>query len=223
MRKLLNVLYVTNPDAYLTKDGENLVVRVGEGEVFRVPIHLLEGVVVFGHLGASPALLGMCLERGVTISLLTPYGKHLATVQGLPQGNVLLRRKQYRWADSESLSLKLAKAFIIGKAVNSRTVLRRFISDYGSKVDTTPIESVNKIIARNVPKLLQASTLDEVRGIEGETARLYFSVFDQLIVSQKAEFFMRGRNRRPPWTMSMRYCPSSTRYSCTKLKPRYNR
>ncbi|MBS4007948.1 MAG: type I-C CRISPR-associated endonuclease Cas1 [Clostridium sp.] len=198
MRKMLNVLYVTNPDAYLSKDGENLVVRINDEEALRTPIHYLEGIVTFGHMGASPALLGMCVEKGVTVSFLTGYGKHLATIQGIPKGNVLLRRKQYRLADSERDSSMLASAFIIGKIANCRTVLRRFISDYGDKMETKAIEDVSKLMARNVLKLNKELSLEEVRGIEGETARNYFSVFDQLIVCQKNHFFMRGRSRRPP-------------------------
>ncbi len=198
MRKMLNVLYVTNPEAYLSKDGENLLVKVNDKEVFRTPIHYLEGIVTFGNMGASPALLGMCVERGVTVSFLTAYGKHLATVHGTPRGNVLLRRKQYRWSDLESESAVLASAFIIGKIANCRTVLRRFLSDYKDKVDTADIEEVIKILARNVLQLGKPTGLNEIRGIEGESARKYFSVFDRLIVNQKEQFYMRGRNRRPP-------------------------
>jgi CRISPR-associated protein Cas1 len=198
MRKMLNVMYVTNPEAYLAKDGENIVVRIKDDEVFRTPVHYLEGIVTFGYMGASPALLGMCVEKGVTVSFLTEHGKHLATVHGSPKGNVLLRRKQYRWADSESDSSKLASMFIIGKIANCRTVLRRFISDYGGKVDTGEIEEVSKIMTRNVLRLSGEPGLDEVRGAEGESARKYFSVMDRLIVSQKDHFYMRERNRRPP-------------------------
>lgn len=198
MRKMLNVLYVTNPEAYLAKDGENLVVRVQEDEVFRTPIHYLEGIVTFGYMGASPALLGMCAEKGVAVTFLTGSGRHMATVHGSPRGNVLLRRKQYRWADSEPDSARLASMFVIGKIANCRTVLRRFISDYGNKAETGEIEEAGKMMARNVIRLGSGPGLDEVRGIEGESARRYFSVLDQLIVSQKDHFYIRGRNRRPP-------------------------
>ena len=198
MRKMLNVLYVTNPEAYLSKDGENLVVKIANEEVFRTPIHYLEGIVTFGHMGASPGLLGMCVEKNVTVSFLTEYGRHFATVQGTPRGNVLLRRTQYRLADSEQESATLASTFIIGKIANCRTVLRRFVSDYGDRMETGEVEKVSKLMARNVLKLSKKPGLDEVRGIEGESARSYFSVFDQLIVNQKKHFFMRGRSRRPP-------------------------
>lgn len=198
MRKMLNVLYVTNPEAYLAKDGENLVVRVEDEEVFRTPIHYLEGIVTFGYMGASPALLGMCVEKGVSVSFMTAQGKHQATVHGTPKGNVLLRRKQYRLADSETESAKLATMFIIGKIANCRTVLRRFISDYRDKYPVEAVERTSKILARNVLRLSKGLVLEEVRGIEGESAKNYFSVLDQLIISQKNHFYMRGRTRRPP-------------------------
>lgn len=198
MRKMLNVLYVTNPEAYLAKDGENLVVRVQDQEVFRTPVHYLEGVVTFGYMGASPALLGMCVEKGVAVSFLTEHGRHQATVHGSPRGNVLLRRKQYRLADSETESTKLASTFIMGKIANCRTVLRRFVSDYGDKVETGEVDKASTMLARNVLQLNHALSLDEVRGIEGESARKYFSVLDRLIVCQKEHFYIRGRNRRPP-------------------------
>lgn len=198
MRKMLNVLYVTNPDAYLAKEGENLIVRIQNDEVFRTPIHYLEGIVTFGHMGASPALLGMCVEKGITVSFLTEHGRHQATLQGSPRGNVLLRRKHYRWADSEQYSARLAAMFIIGKLANCRTVLRRFISDYGYKLAVGAVENAGKILARNALRLSKGPGLEEVRGIEGESARQYFSVLDQLIVGQKEHFYFHNRNRRPP-------------------------
>ncbi|GAB7387102.1 type I-C CRISPR-associated endonuclease Cas1c [Bacillaceae bacterium] len=198
MRKLLNVLYVTTPDAFLAKDGENLVVKVQEKEIFRTPIHYLEGIVTFGYMGASPALLGMCAERGVSVTFLTEHGKFLASVSGPVKGNVLLRRKQYRVADSETESAKLASRFIIGKFSNCRTVLRRFMSDHGSKLDIKEIDPISMELARNIIRVSKASSLEEIRGIEGQMARSYFSVFDYMILSQKEDFFLHERSRRPP-------------------------
>lgn len=197
MKKMLNVLYITHPEAYLSKDGENVVVKIDGSEKFRTPVHLLEGIVIFGYLGASPALLGLCVEKDVTVSLLTEHGKHLATVQGSPKGNVLLRRKQYRWADEEIESANLASMFITGKIANCREVLRRYLSDYGDNEDGE-IKKVYQLMAQYISKLRTVPALEEIRGIEGEVARKYFSVFDSLIVNQKDHFFMRGRNRRPP-------------------------
>ena len=198
MRKLLNTLYITNPDAYLAKDGENLVVKVKEKEVFRTPVHYLEGVVMFTHLGASPAVLGMCLERGICVSYLSPYGKHLANINSVSQGNVLLRRKQYRLADISIESAKMARLFVIGKLVGCRTVLRRFLSDYSGVSSTEKINATCKLLARNIVKVSSKTDLDQIRGIEGESARAYFSVFNSLILNQKEAFYMVERTRRPP-------------------------
>lgn len=198
VRKMLNVLYVTNPDAYLSRDGENVVVRVDQDEAFRVPVHYLEGIVTFGYVGASPALLGLCCEKGVTVSFLTEHGRHHATVQGSPRGNVLLRREQYRWADSETRSAELAGMFVMGKIVNCRAVSRRFLSDHKDVTESEDVQAAHALFARNVLKLHKGIGLDEVRGIEGDTARRYFGILNHLIVAQKDDFQMKGRSRRPP-------------------------
>ncbi len=198
MKKLLNILFVTNPEAYLARDGENVVVRLDDKEAFRTPAHYLEGIVTFGYTGVSPALLGMCIDKQITVSMLTPFGKHMATVEGLPKGNVLLRRKQYRMADSEVESAKMARCFIFGKLAGCRTVLRRFISDYGGNIDTGDINKSCKLLARNILKLDKESNLNEIRGLEGESARAYFAEFDKLILNHKEHFYMKNRNRRPP-------------------------
>lgn len=198
MKKLLNILYVTNPEAYLARDGENIVVRLDNTEAFRTPAHYLEGIVTFGYTGVSPALLGMCVEKNITVSMLTPFGRHMATVEGLPKGNVLLRRKQYRMADNEDESSRLASRYVIGKLAGCRTVLRRFISDYGGTLEVGSINSACKLLAHNILKLDQEYDLDVIRGLEGESARAYFAEFDKLILNQKEHFYMENRNRRPP-------------------------
>ncbi len=198
MRKMLNVLYITNPEAHLNRDGDNVVVKIDGKDVFRTPIHYLEGIVTFGYSGASPALLGLCIEKGVNVSLLSPYGKHMANVTSAPKGNVLLRRKQYRLADNDQASAQIAKSFIIGKLAGCRTVLRRFIRDHGQTKNIESVESTSKTLVRNMQKVEQSSNLSELRGIEGESARVYFSVFDTLLLNQKDCFYMRERSRRPP-------------------------
>ena len=198
MRKMLNVLYITHPEAYLSKDGDNIVAKIQDEEKFRSPVHILEGIITFGYMGASPALLGMCAEKGIAVSFLTENGRHLATVESSPKGNVLLRKKQYRWADSEVESARLAAMFITGKAANSREVLRRYVSDHKNKANCEDVEIVGKQIAQNIKKLRKSTEVETIRGIEGEVARKYFSVFGHLIVNQKTQFYMRGRNRRPP-------------------------
>jgi CRISPR-associated protein Cas1 len=197
MRKLLNVLYVTTPESYLAKDGENIVVLVENKESFRIPIHNLEGIVCFGYMGASPALMGFCAERNVFLSFLTEHGRFLARVSGALPGNVLLRRKQYRIADDEGICISLAVNFITAKIVNCRTVLQRGVRDHGDRIDRESVEKTIDDLMRLGVRLDSSASLDYVRGIEGEAAKYYFSSLDNLILEHKDSFYLRERSRRP--------------------------
>lgn len=198
MRILGNTLYVTTPDAYLSLDGENVVIQKSGNELRRIPLHNLDGVVAFGYTGASPALMGACAERGVALTFLTMHGRFLARVCGTEQGNVLLRKEQYRVSDSEEKSSSLARSMITGKLFNSRWVIERAVRDHALRLDTEKLKRASDQIAASLRRLPSAQTLDEIRGVEGEAATCYFSVLDDLILQQKDQFFFQSRNRRPP-------------------------
>ncbi len=198
MRKMLNTLYVTTQGAYLHKEGETVVVKVEHESRLRLPVHTLSSIVCFGNVLCSPFLLGHCAENGVAVSFMTEYGKFLARVQGPIPGNVLLRREQYRRADSEKSSAVLARMFVLGKVANSRVILHRALRDHRGKTAETDIKRVCQLLSRYSKRLIQEEDLDTVRGIEGRTARDYFDQFNHLIVSQQEDFIFAGRNRRPP-------------------------
>jgi CRISPR-associated protein Cas1 len=198
LRKLLNVLYVTTPEAHLGKDGENVLVMMGEETKFRIPIHNLEGIVCFGYTGASPALMHLCAERNVALSFLSENGKFLARVSGKVSGNVLLRRRQYRLADDPEEALRVAKSFIFGKIYNCKHVLQRFIRDHESKGDLVEMQEGVRILSLQLQKATGSRNLEYLRGVEGEGARTYYGVFDRLIVDSNPNFKFTGRSRRPP-------------------------
>lgn len=198
MRAMGNTLYITTPDAYLALDGENVVVQKAGCEFRRVPLHNLDGIVAFGYTGASPALMGACAERSIALTFLTMHGRFLARVCGAVQGNVLLRKQQYRVSDSEEQSAAVAREIITGKLFNSRWVIERAIRDYALRLDAEKLKKASGSIAESLKQLSSAGTLDAIRGIEGEAAASYFSVLDNLILQQKEAFAFRGRNRRPP-------------------------
>ncbi|KDE56475.1 type I-C CRISPR-associated endonuclease Cas1c [Methanoculleus sp. MH98A] len=198
MRKLLNTLYVTTPESYLARERENVVVRVDNEEKFRIPIHNLEGIVCFGYMGVSPHLMRLCSDNNVGLSFLTASGKFLARVNGRVRGNVLLRRTQYRKADSHDESLQIAKSFIIGKIVNCRTVLGRGVRDHSAVIDCDAVRAVDALLIENFLKIEGCDSADTLRGIEGNCAKFYFTTLDELILKQKDDFYLIERNRRPP-------------------------
>jgi CRISPR-associated protein Cas1 len=198
MRKLLNTLYVTNPDSYLARDGENVVVRIGNEIKFRMPIHNIEGIVSFGYIGASPSLMGLCAERGVALTFLTETGRFLASVQGPLKGNILLRKQQYKVAESEAESLLISQNLIVGKISNSRAVLQRAIRDHDVLAKNPEMKRSVDYLSRQIEKAQRVKSLDQLRGLEGDSAKCYFGVFDFLILKNKDDFYFHGRTRRPP-------------------------
>jgi len=198
MKKHLNTLFVTFQGAYLAKDGETVAVRIEKEVKLRIPVHTLEGIVCFGNVGCSPFLMGFCAERNVSISFLSEYGRFLARVVGPVSGNVLLRREQYRRADDLEFSAQMGRAFLSGKLFNCRTVLQRVIRDHGNKIDSSAVEEAIKRLTTSIRQLQGEFDLDEIRGIEGDAAHVYFGAFDHLIIRNKEDFFFHQRSRRPP-------------------------
>jgi len=201
VKRLLNTIYVTSEAAWLRKDGANLVVEVEGLEQGRVPLHLLEGVVSFARPGASPALMAACTEAGITLSHLEPNGRFLARVEGARSGNVLLRRTQYRAADDPARQVPIVRGMVVAKAANQRTVLLRALRDHGegmAEAQRVALESVEQRLGHAARRMIAVDTVEGLRGIEGEVAAGYFSVFDHLIRSAEPEFRFNGRSRRPP-------------------------
>lgn len=198
MRKLLNTLYLTSQDGYLALENENVVVWQDDERKGQYPLLMLEGIVSFSYKGASPALMGECAQRGISLCFMTQRGRFLARVCCESRGNVLLRKQQYRLSDDENTSCQIARNFIFGKVYNSRWVLERTLRDHALRVEGEKIKKAGQQLAGQLDAIAACSELDRLRGIEGELSARYFSVFDELILNQKEEFVFEGRNRRPP-------------------------
>jgi CRISPR-associated protein Cas1 len=201
MRRHRNTIYVTTENAWLKKDRENIVVEVDGAERGRVPMHMLEGVVCFGHIGASPALMAACAERGIALSFLTPNGKFLARVEGPRSGNVLLRRAQHRAADATELAVPIVRGIVAAKAANLRTVIRRALRDHGDRLSAdaaAALASAERRLGDSARRASDCNDIDALRGHEGEAAQSYFGAFNHMIQGDSVVFSFRGRTRRPP-------------------------
>jgi CRISPR-associated endonuclease Cas1 len=198
MKKLLNTLYISNPDSYLSLDGENIVVKLKEEELGRVPLHNIDSIVTMGFVGASPKLMGHCAEKNIGLTFLSGSGKFLATICGESRGNVTLRKEHYRTSDNKEQSLLIAKNIILGKIYNSKWVLERAIRDYPLRLDTEKLKMQSQFLSNSLKNISDTEDMERLRGIEGEAAAVYFSVFDEMILQQKDTFKFETRNRRPP-------------------------
>ena len=201
MRRHLNTLYVTTNDAWLHKDGENAVVKVEGAERGRVPVHLLGGIVCFGAVGITPALMGHCADHGVCVSMMSRNGRFLARVEGPVSGNVLLRRSQYRAADDAAKTAALVGHVVTGKVLNQRAVVRRALRDHGAAMSVeagSRLKSCERRLTDAARRSSRRSETDVLRGIEGEAARAYYGAFGDLVRSKDPAFVFTGRSRRPP-------------------------
>ena len=198
MRKLLNTLFVTSEDIYLSLDGENVVANRDKEVAARYPLHTLAGIVTFSYPGASPALMGACAERGISLAFCTPRGKFLARVCGENNGNILLRRRQYRVADDPDQSCQMARTMIFGKIYNARQGIERTRRDHGLRLEDESLSAASQTLKDLLPEVLAATDPARLRGLEGVGASAYFGVFDERILQGKETFFFRARSRRPP-------------------------
>lgn len=197
MRQLLNTLYVTSHDSYLNRDGSNIVININGDEVGRIPIHNLQQIICFGRPGASTGAMELCIENNVTLTFLKPSGRYVASIIGPTKGNVLLRRNQYHLADDAEASNRIAKNIIISKLVNCRAVLRKGISNH-PELKSDAIPDCISVLTEQIEAAELCRTNEELRGIEGSGAKIYFQSLDKLILKDKENFYMHSRSRRPP-------------------------
>lgn len=198
MKHMLNTLFVTSEDIYLALDGENVVANRERREVARYPLHTLSGIVCFSYAGASPALMGACADRDISLAFCTPQGRFLARVTGESSGNVLLRRAQYRIADDAGRSCALARSMILGKVYNARWSIERACRDHALRVDAAALKAASGHLREMLPQIADSNSMDQLRGLEGAAATVYFGAFDQLILGEKPLFAFSTRSRRPP-------------------------
>ena len=198
MKRLLNTLYVFTEDAYLSLDGENVVVKQGDVRLGRIPLHTLEGIVCFSYKGASPALMGACAERSVGLSFFDRHGRFLAAAVGPQRGNVILRKTQYAWSNCEEMGLAVSRSMIFGKLYNSRWVLERAVRDHGMRINEEAVKRASVKISSAARSAMDCGSIASLRGIEGDAAAEYYGVFDELILRDKDTFRFPCRNRRPP-------------------------
>lgn len=198
MHQLLNTLYITTEGAYLHLDHDTLKVEIEKETKLQVPIHHLGGIVCFGNIMVSPAAMARCAEDGRFMVLLDRNGRFKARVEGPVSGNVLLRSAQHEAMRDKTLTLNIAKNMVAGKIQNSRQITLRGARETQDEDNGHILKKTSDALANALSRLPYCEDLDQVRGIEGESARAYFSSFDCMVLEAREDFRLDGRNRRPP-------------------------
>lgn len=197
--QLLNTLYITTPESYLRLDNDTLRVEIERETRLRVPLHHLQAVVCFGHVGFSAPLMHRLADEAIALVLLDDHGRFKARLEGATAGNVLLRRAQHQRAADAAFALAVARACVAGKIRNTRQVLQRGARESKAAAEEAVLTRGANDLAASLRALPAAADLDTLRGVEGEAARQYFSCMPLLVRADLREHFsMDGRSRRPP-------------------------
>ena len=197
--QLLNTLYVTTPESYLRLENNTLRVEMDNEVKLRVPLHHLQSIVCFGHVGVSLPLMHRLADDGISFVMLDRNGRFKARLEGAVSGNVLLRQAQFRCAEAPAFTLDTARAFAAGKIKNCRAVLLRGAREAKTDSEQTALTRGADDLAASLRALPVANALDSIRGVEGEAARTYFACLNLLVRADcRDAFAMDGRTRRPP-------------------------
>ncbi len=199
MYTLLNTLYVMTPQSYVHLENGTVRIDVEREKRLQVPLHHLAGLVTFGNVMISPALMHRLGDEGKSLVLLDEHGRFKARLEGPVSGNILLRQAQHRAANDSKATLELARACVAGKLKNSRTILQRGARESADPDEAAPLTRAADNLAASLRAAAGATSLDELRGIEGEAARGYFAALNLVVKPQARQTFtLNGRTRRPP-------------------------
>jgi len=190
----LRPLYVSGHSLYVGKSGEVLQIRDKSKLVQEARMGEISQINLFGNVQiTAPALQGLCWAEK-PVAHFSYGGWFYGITQGLGLKNVFLRRDQFRRADDPAFCLHVARALVATKIRNQRTLLQR------NHVE--PPALTLQRLRRCVEQARQAASLDELLGIEGNAARLYFESFDGMLKLDENEavpsFSFENRTRRPP-------------------------
>lgn len=196
MHQLLNTLYIQAQGAYIHLDHDTLKVEVERVQRLQVPLHHLGGLAVFGNVLLSPFLIHRFAEDGRNIVWFDQNGQFRARLAGPVSGNVLLRRAQHEAYGDACRRKALARRFVAGKIRNARHVLLRGMRDNPELA--CRLEPVARELETALKEVNRSEDLDELRGIEGRAAAVYFSVLSSLILVDVPTLRFEVRTKRPP-------------------------
>lgn len=199
MHTVQNTLYVMTPNAYVHLENNTVRIDVEKEKKLQVPLHHLGGLVCFGNVMVSPALMHRLADEGKSLVLLDGTGRFKARLEGPVSGNILLRQAQYKKSADAITTLEIARAVVAGKLRNSRSVILRGARETVDAVETKSLTRTADDIAASLRATKEAQDLDTLRGIEGDAARGYFGAINLIVKpNMRQHFALNGRTRRPP-------------------------
>lgn len=182
-------LYVQTQGAMVGKSGDRLSIKYKDEVLAERRLMDVSQVSLFGNVMISAQVLRELTTRGIPVCHLTYGGWFHGLTSGLAHKNVELRIRQFEIAAHAQRSLQIARCFISGKIRNSRTLLRRHLTE-----DET---GILPSLAEFRQRAERATSAETLLGLEGMAAKTYFAGLFALL-NGRHDFDVNDRNRRPP-------------------------
>lgn len=197
MRQINKILYITNNNVYIHIENDTIVLIIDNDEKMRIPSNLIEQIIVFGNTTISSYLIKYCSDKNIILSYVSVYGNFYGRFYGKTNGNIILRKRQYELYKS-TYSVEIVRNMILGKIVNSKNLLLRCNRDIDDEEKNDKIIiQVNKL-SNIINQLKTAKSIDEIRGLEGSAASIYFGCFDLLLKTNDPKMLFDKRTKYPP-------------------------
>ncbi len=173
----LKTLYILRHGCVLGKESEQFVIRYQDDPPQEIPAIHVDQILVFGNAQITTQAMQFCLQKYIPVFLLSGKGRYFGVVDSFNTEPVLLHREQFLRADMHAFCLKLSIAIVHGKLANSRVILRRFARHQNAPALARAAEQLTSIMRQ----LGNAVELDQLRGYEGNAARIYFQAFSNCL------------------------------------------
>jgi len=185
----MSVVYLATPHASLHRRGDCLEVRENGEATADVRLHDLERVVIIGNAQVTTQALALLLDRGIDVSLLTGAGRPRGALVSGQSPNVFVRLAQYeRWKDL-TFRVGLARRVVAAKLTAQQRLLQRQARDHPDRVEAAAAEKFPELVERAG----KAEQIDELMGLEGAGAAIYFGQFGRMLVGMAFP----GRRKHP--------------------------
>ncbi len=186
------VIYITEQGAVLAKRGGRLLVRKGKEVLLDIPAIEVNQVIIFGSVSITPATVPFLLGRSIDVTYLTRQGRYKGRLQPEFSKKVTLRKHQFARAGDPAFCLEVARAIVLGKIANARTLCLRHYRENRNELIGRAIRRME----RAMREVSRARDVEEVRGQEGIAGVAYYEAFGQMI--KAPGFSFKTRTRRPP-------------------------
>lgn len=169
----LRPLYLNTQGVRVSKSGEVLKIYEKDKLLQEVRFNDVCQLNLMGNIQiTTQTVQGLC-EAEIPIAYFSMGGWFYGITQGLGVKNIFLRREQFRLADVPSFCVRLAKALVVGKIRNQRTMLQR------NHVE--PPAAALAMLKSMQDDAERAESMEQLLGIEGNAARAYFQNFAGMI------------------------------------------